>query len=159
MIQTICFLLGGVGLFLYGLDLASQGFRKIFAGRMRQFLILFTQNRVAGLSIGVFLTLVFQSSTATTVLLVGLVSSSILNLTQTLGVILGADIGTTLTIQLIAFKVDAYALLIFAIGVLIYFVSKYEKTKEGAKILMGFGLIFYGIVLMKTGMVPHPICP
>jgi len=140
MVQTITFLVGGLGLFLYGMDLASQGLQKILAGRMRQLLVLLTQNRLAALLIGIFLTLCFQSSSATTVLLVSLASSNILNLGQTLGVILGADIGTTLTIQLIAFRIDHYALLIFALGVSIYFMAKYERTKFGAKILMGFGL-------------------
>jgi len=154
MVQTITFLVGGLGLFLYGMDLASQGLQKILAGRMRQLLVLLTQNRLTALLIGIFLTLCFQSSSATTVLLVSLASSNILNLGQTLGVILGADIGTTLTIQLIAFRIDHYALLIFALGVLIYFMAKYERTKFGAKILMGFGLIFYGMLLMKQGTSP-----
>lgn len=154
MIETISYLAGGLGLFLYGLDLASQGLQKAIAGPIRQLLCVFTRNRFAGLLIGILLTICFQSSTATTVLLVGLVKASILNLQQTLGVILGSDIGTTFTVQLIAFKFDLYSLLIFAVGVLLLFLSRYEKTRNWARALMGFGLLFYGMVLMKTGMAP-----
>lgn len=141
-------------MFVYGLDLASQGMEKAFVGWVRPLLSLFTRNRCWGLLIGIFLTVCFQSSGATTVVLVGLVKAGILNLQQTLGVILGADIGTTLTIQLIAFKFDYYSLLIFALGAILYFLGKYEKTKNMAKAVMGFGLLFYGMVLMKQGMAP-----
>lgn len=152
--QTLTFLIGGLGLFLYGLDLASEGFRKILSGKIRYWILILTKNRFVALFIGIVVTFCFQSSSATTVLLVNLVSSSVLNLVRTLGIILGADIGTTLTIQLIAFRIDTYALLIFAVGVLIYFTRRYQRTKFWAKIFMGFGLIFYGMYLMKYGMEP-----
>lgn len=154
MIATISLLAGGLGLFIYGMELASQGLEKAMAGTMRHLLSVFTRNRFLGLLIGILLTISFQSSSATMVLLVGLVKASILNLQQTLGVILGADIGTTFTVQLIAFKVDTYSLLIFAVGVAIFILGKYEKTKNWAKAVMGFGLLFYGMMLLKQGMQP-----
>ncbi len=154
MVHSLILFIGGLGLFLYGLDRASQGFQKIFAGRMKQWLTLLTQNRGVALVAGILLTFCFQSSSVTTVFLVSLASLSILNLGQTLGVILGADIGTTLTIQLIAFRLDQYALLVFVLGLIIFFTARYERTRSWGRIFIGFGLLFYGMLLMKEGMVP-----
>ena len=103
-------LLGGLAFFLYGMEKMSEGMRKSAGNHMRSILAALTRNRVIGLFVGVFVTMVIQSSSATTVMLVSFVQAGLMSFAQTLGVILGADIGTTITAQLIAFKVTDYAL-------------------------------------------------
>ncbi|HAH04985.1 MAG TPA: hypothetical protein DCM05_00445 [Elusimicrobia bacterium] len=152
--KIICFSAGGLALFIYGMALASEAFQKVAGRRLRIILELLTANRFLGVGAGVAVTLCTQSSSATTVLLVGLANSGLLSLAQSLGVILGADIGTTLTIQLIAFKITDYALLMIAIGLGPYLLSRYERPKYAGQTLMAFGLIFYGMALMQDGVSP-----
>ena len=109
-------LFGGMALLLYGMQLVGEGLQLAASGRMRQILGTITNNRFKGMVVGAFITAVIQSSSATTVMLVGFASSGLMDLTQTMGVILGADIGTTVTVQLIAFQLFDYALLLVGIG-------------------------------------------
>lgn len=152
--KIVCFVGGGLALFMYGMALASEAFQKVAGRRLRIILELLTSNRLLGVGAGIAVTLCTQSSSATSVLLVGLANSGLIQLAQSLGVILGADIGTTITIQLIAFKVMDYGLLIAALGVPFVLMSRYERPKQFGQALVGVGLIFYGISLMQEGMSP-----
>lgn len=148
-------LLGGMGLLLYGMFIMSEGLQKIAGHRLRNILGTLTHNRFTALIVGAFITMLFQSSTATTVILVGLTSASIMTLKQTLGVILGADIGTTVTAQLIALKVTEISLPIVGIGATIIFFTKRDKYKKIGQVLLGFGLLFLGLKIMADTM--HPL--
>lgn len=152
--EQLCKLVGGLALFLYGMQLGSRELTKLAGGNLKLLLGKLTNNRFLGVFTGMSVTVLVQSSSATTVILVGLGSAGLLSLRQALGVILGADIGTTLTIQLIAFDLANYALLGLSVGTFIYLVSGYEKRKSVGLILVGFGLVFYGMHIMKEGVAP-----
>ena len=147
-------LLGGLGLFLFGMHMMSGGMQKSAGEKMRAILSSLTRNRFVGVGVGTFVTLLIQSSSATTVMLVGFVNSKLMRFTQTLGVILGASIGTTITAQVIAFKLTDYALLLIALGFLLYVISKKEKIKHLGESILGFGILFYGMHIMSTAMYP-----
>lgn len=147
-------LLGGLSLFLYGMGKMSEGMKKAAGNRMRSILSALTNNRVIGLSVGAFVTTVIQSSSATTVMLVSFVQAGLMTFTQTLGVILGADIGTTVTAQLIAFKLTDYALLMIAIGFGLTIFAKKDTQKHFGEALLGFGILFFGMKLMSDAMKP-----
>ncbi|MBI5167068.1 MAG: Na/Pi cotransporter family protein [candidate division NC10 bacterium] len=147
-------LFGGMALLLYGMRLAGEGLQLAAGGRMRQILSSLTYNRLLGVIAGAFITAVIQSSSATTVMLVGFVSSGLMDLTQTIGVILGADIGTTFTVQLIAFRVFDYALLLIGIGFSMVFASKRKIFKYIGEAVLGFGFIFFAMKVMSDAMVP-----
>jgi phosphate:Na+ symporter len=146
--------LGGLALFLYGMGKMSDGMRKAAGNRMRYILSVLTRNRMAALILGAVVTMVIQSSSATTVMLVSFVHAGLMNFTQTLGVILGADIGTTVTAQLIAFNVSDYALLMIALGFGMRMISKADHIKNIGEVIMGFGILFYGMKLMSDAMSP-----
>ena len=152
--QVLLGLLGGLAFFLYGMEMMSEGMKRAAGAKMRSLLARMTQNRVRGLVVGTFVTMMVQSSSATTVMLVGFVQSELLRFSQTLGVILGAGIGSTFTAQLIAFKMTDYALLMVAVGFLWTLSAKREKTGEIGRIVLGFGILFYGMKLMSDAMVP-----
>lgn len=147
-------LLGGMGLLLYGMYIMSEGLQKIAGHRLRSVLSTLTHNRFTALLVGALVTMLFQSSTATTVILVGLTSASIMSLKQTLGVILGADIGTTVTAQLIALKVTEISLPIVGIGAVIIFFTKQDNYRRIGQVMMGFGLLFLGLKIMADTMQP-----
>ncbi|MBN1184560.1 MAG: Na/Pi cotransporter family protein [Bacteroidales bacterium] len=147
-------LLGGLGLFLYGMHIMSNGMQKSAGEKMRAILSSLTRNRFVGVGVGTFVTVLIQSSSATTVMLVGFVNSKLITFTQTLGVILGASIGTTITAQVIAFKLTDYALLFIALGFLFYIISNKEKIKHIGEAILGFGILFYGMHIMSTAMYP-----
>lgn len=146
--------LGGLGLFLFGIRMISDGLQKLAGPRMRFILDRFTTNRVIALLAGVFITSVVQSSSATTVMTVGLVNAGLMGLKQAIGVVLGANIGTTVTAQIIAFKLTDYALPVIGIGMLMKLLGRTEKIRYWGDALLGFGMIFYGLLLMKQGMEP-----
>jgi len=146
--------LGGLGLFLFGIRMISDGLQKLAGPRMRFILDRFTTNRVIALLAGVFITSVVQSSSATTVMTVGLVNAGLMGLKQAIGVVLGANIGTTVTAQIIAFKLTDYALPVIGIGMLMKLLGRTEKVRYWGDALLGFGMIFYGLLLMKQGMEP-----
>lgn len=147
-------LLGGLALFLYGMEKMSEGMRKSAGNHMRSILAALTRNRVIGLSVGIFVTMVIQSSSATTVMLVSFVQSGLMSFAQTMGVILGADIGTTITAQLIAFKLTDYALLMIAAGFGLRMFAKSEHTRGIGEVILGFGILFFGMKLMGDAMKP-----
>jgi phosphate:Na+ symporter len=147
-------LLGGLSFFLYGMEKMSEGMKKSAGNQMRNILAALTRNRFIGLFVGAFVTMVIQSSSATTVMLVSFVQAGLMRFSQSLGVILGADIGTTVTAQLIAFKLTDYALLICAIGFTLRMLGKTEKIRDSGEILLGFGILFFGVKLMSDAMKP-----
>ncbi len=146
--------LGGLGLFLFGMKIMSEGLQRVAGSKMRQILGLVSNNRVIGCLVGTGVTSVIQSSSAMTVMLVGFVDAGLMTLRQAIGVILGANIGTTVTAQLIAFKIEDYALPAVALGVLLKFFIGRKKWRYVGDVLLGFGLVFFGLSLMKTGFAP-----
>ncbi len=147
-------LLGGLGLFIYGMKQMSEGLQKAAGKRLKRLLGMLTTNRFAGLAVGTAVTAVIQSSSATTVMVVGFVNAGLMTLTQSIGVIMGANIGTTITAQLIAFKLSHYSLHAIAIGAALYLFSKSDRTKQLGQIILGFGILFLGISIMKDTMEP-----
>ncbi len=152
-------LLGGLGIFLLGMELSSEGLKRAAGERMRGVLGKLTGNRVLGLVVGTGATAVLQSSSATTVMLVGFVSATMMNLTQAIGVTLGAKIGTTVTAQLIAFNLAEYSLVLVAVGVLLRVAAKRQSVRRAGDILLGFGFIFFGLGVMGTAMKPLRAVP
>ena len=145
-------LMGGLGLFIYGVHLMGEGLQKVAGDRMRKILGKLTNNPVMGVLVGAGITAVIQSSSATTVMLVGFVNAGLMTLKQAVGVIMGANIGTTVTAQLIALKLTEYALPAIGIGFAFKFFSRKEKYKNIGEIILGFGLLFLGLNTM-TGSV------
>jgi phosphate:Na+ symporter len=148
-------LVGGLAIFLYGIRLASEGLRKAAGGQLRALLSLLTKNRFLALFTGASLTLATQSSSATTVMLVSFANAALIELEQAIGVILGADIGTTFTVQLIAFRISEYAPLMVALGFLINLISRQRKLKYSGQVILGFGLLFLGMGIMAEAC--HPL--
>lgn len=147
-------LLGGLSLFLYGMDKMSESLKAVAGDKMKDILALLSNNRVMGILTGALVTAVIQSSSVTTVMLVGFVSAGLMSLTQTIGIIMGSNIGTTITAQIIAFKVTKFALLLVAVGFGMLFVSKKEKMNHYGYMIMGLGLIFFGMSVMSDAMKP-----
>jgi len=145
---------GGLAFFLYGMEKMSNGMKSTAGNRMRSILGSLTKNRVIAMFVGAFVTMVIQSSSATTVMLVSFVQAGLLNFVQSMGVILGADIGTTITAQMIAFKLTDYALLMVFIGFVLKMFGKTEKMKSVGDIVLGFGILFFGMKLMSDAMKP-----
>ena len=147
-------LLGGVGLFLYGMTLMSTGLRNAAGDKLRVILENATGNRIMAVLVGVLVTLMIQSSSATDVMVIGFVNSGLMTLTQAIGVIMGANIGTTITAQLTAFNLSAYAPLILFTGAVMYLFIKKSLVRDIGSIIMGFGMLFFGIGTMKTAIIP-----
>ena len=147
-------LLAGLGLFLYGMNLMGNGLQKAAGDRLKKIIELLTRNRFIAVLVGVFVTGVIQSSSATTVMVVGFVNAGIMQLNQAIGVIMGANVGTTVTAQLVSFDLEAIAPVAVGIGVIIHMVTKSEKLKSYAEILIGFGILFVGMTYMKDAMSP-----
>jgi len=147
-------LLGGLALFLFGMEQMADALKAVAGDSMKRILAKLTTSRIMGLITGAFVTAIIQSSSVTTVMLVGFVTANLMSLSQAIGVILGADIGTTITAQIVAFKVTKYALLLVAVGFLFIFVGKTDKTKQYGALIMGLGLIFFGMGVMSDGMRP-----
>ncbi len=154
IIFLIIGLLGGLSLFLYGMDLLSKGMQATAGKRIRNIISRFTTNRFLALFAGLFITVIVQSSSATTVMLVGFVEAGLMNFVQTLGMLLGAGIGTTITAQLIALKLTDYALLIVSIGFGFIIFTKNGKFKNIGKSILGFGILFFGMFIMSEAMSP-----
>jgi phosphate:Na+ symporter len=155
MNQKLIFgLLGGLGLFLFGMKIMSEGLQKIAGSRMRKILAALTNNRIVGTLVGIAVTAMIQSSSATTVMVVGFVNAGLMSLVQSIGIILGANIGTTVTAQLIAFKITKYALPAIGIGAGFKLFSKNQKWSYIGEVLLGFGLLFFGLSVMKSAFDP-----
>lgn len=145
---------GGLALFLFGIKYMSDGLQSLAGSKMRTFLEKGTKTPVRGVLSGIMITGLIQSSSATTVLTVGLVNSGLLTLRQAIGVIMGANIGTTVTAYLIGFNLGDYALPIAAIGMVMLFFSKNRKINVIGQVLFGFGMLFFGMETMGTGLKP-----
>ena len=145
---------GGLSFFLFGMGIMSEGMQNSAGNRMRNILSKLTQNRFVALGLGALVTMVIQSSSATNVMLVSFVNSRLMRFRQTIGVILGAAIGTTVTAQIIAFKLTDYALLFVAVGLALHYMAHRQETKEIGKALLGFGILFYGMHVMSESMSP-----
>ena len=155
MNQNLIFgLLGGLGLFLFGMKIMSEGLQKIAGSRMRKILAGLTDNRIVGTLVGIAVTAMIQSSSATTVMVVGFVNAGLMSLVQSIGIVLGANIGTTITAQLIAFKITHYALPAIGIGAGFKLFAKNKKWSYAGEILLGFGLLFFGLSVMKAAFDP-----
>ena len=150
---------GGIAFFLFGLRFSSRGLQKAAGTKLRQMLWSLTENSMMGLGVGVLVTALIQSSTATTVMLVTLTNAGLIGLRQVLGVILGADIGTTITVQLIAFKLSDYCLFFVVGGFLAMMVAGKKPWRYYPQILFGFGLIFYGMKLTADALEPMKSLP
>ena len=146
--------LGGLGMFLFGMKIMSEGLQKVAGKKMRQILTIVSNNRYIGCAVGTAVTAVIQSSSATTVMLVSFVDAGLMTLRQAVGVILGANIGTTVTAQLIAFKITNYALPAIAVGVFLKFFMGGRRRVYIGDVLLGFGLVFFGLATMKAGFAP-----
>lgn len=151
-ITTIFMLLGGLGFFLYGMKMMSEGLEKAAGAKMRSILEFFTKNRFIGMIVGIVFTAIIQSSNATTVMVVSFVNSGLMNLMQASGVILGANIGTTITGQLIAFNLSDIAPLIVIIGVVMVMFCKRQGIKKIGEVILGFGILFMGLSIMGDSM-------
>ena len=147
-------LFGGLALFLFGIDQMSHGLKAVAGDRMASMLGSVTKNRFLGAITGAFVTAILNSSSVTTVLVVGFITAGIMNLTQSIGVIMGANIGSTMTAQIVAFNVTQYAMLPIAIGYGMIFFGKTESMKHGGAMLFGLGLLFGGMGVMSDAMYP-----
>lgn len=147
-------LIGGLGLFLLGMTMMSDGMQNAAGDKMRTILSQITNNRFIAIGVGTFVTMVVQSSSATTVMLVSFVHSKLMKFRQTIGVILGAGIGTTITVQLIAFKITDYALLMIGVGFMMNFLFRSNKVRYIGKAILGFGILFFGMHIMSESMFP-----
>jgi phosphate:Na+ symporter len=147
-------LFGGLALFLAGLEVLSEGLKKAAGNTLRDILEKLTVNRFMGALTGAFVTGVLNSSSVTTVLVVGFVTAGVMTLAQSVGVIMGANIGSTVTAQILAFNVSAYSLIPVALGFFMFFAAKNERPRYLGMMIMGLGLVFYGMGLMGEGMKP-----
>lgn len=147
-------LLGGVGLFLYGMTVMSAGLKNACGENLRIILEHATKNKLISVIVGIAMTMLVQSSSATDVMVIGFVNSGMMSLTQAIGVIMGANIGTTITAQITAFNLSAYAPLILFLGALMYLFVKKNIIKHIGSVIMGFGMLFQGIALMKSAIAP-----
>ncbi len=154
MFQMIATLLGGLALFIYGMNLMSDGLQKTAGERMEKILALLTRNPFLGVIAGALCTAVLQSSSATTVMVLGFVSAGLMKLPQAISIILGANIGTTITAQLIAFEIGDYAWLFVVIGFILYFFLKKEQLVNIGQTIFAFGMLFVGINIMGETMKP-----
>lgn len=143
---------GGVGIFLYGMNLMSASLEKAAGSRLRNVVEVCTKNRFFGVGAGTLVTMIIQSSSATTVMIVGFVNAGIMNLTQAASVIIGANIGTTVTAQIVAFDLDTAAPVIAGIGAICHMITEKDRSRNIAQIFVGFGLLFTGIVFLKDAM-------
>lgn len=147
-------LLGGLAMFLYGMEQMSDGLQSAAGEKLKDVLAGLTKNRFLGALTGAFVTAVLNSSSVTTVLVVGFISAGFMTLTQSVGIIMGANIGSTFTAQIVAFNVTQYALLLVAVGFFMLFTAKTERVRHYGSMVMGLGLVFYGMGVMGEAMNP-----
>ena len=147
-------LFGGLALFLYGMEKMADALKAVAGERLKFVLAKLTTNRVTGALTGAFVTAIIQSSSVTTVLVVGFITAEVMSFSQAVGVIFGTNIGTTITAQIIAFKVTKYALLLISVGFGMLFIGNKERMKQYGAMVMGLGLIFFGMGVMSNAMKP-----
>ena len=145
---------GGLGLFLYGMKLMSDGLENIAGERLKGILEKITSNKIMGVLVGTIVTAVIQSSSATTVMVVSFVNAGLMSLVQATGVILGSNVGTTITAQIVSFNLEVVAPIFIGIGAILMLSSKKKKIKDIAVISVGFGILFMGMGLMSSSMKP-----
>ena len=158
-LKIVIQLMGGLGLFIYGMKLMGDGLENAAGEGLKRILEKVTSNRLLGVGIGAIVTAVIQSSSATTVMVVGFVNAGLMSLAQAAGVIMGANIGTTITAQLVAFKLDEIAPLFIFAGTALIMFARAKKRREFGNILLGFGILFSGMSLMSGAMKPLASSP
>ena len=165
-IEMLFRFVGGLGMFLYGMHIMADGLQKSAGGKMKQLLGVLTSHRILGVLVGALVTAVIQSSSATTVMVVGFVNAGIINLTQAVGVIMGANIGTTITAWVVSMsewgkmlKPEFFAPLLIGFGAFILLFSKKEKKRQVGEILVGFGVLFIGLSFMSGAITPYRDAP
>lgn len=158
-LEIIFNVLGGLGIFLYGMDNMSSGMQKLAGRRLKKFLAVLTTNRVVAILVGIGITMLVQSSSVSTVMTIGFVNASLLTLKQALGVIFGANIGTTVTGWILALNVGKYGLPIVGAAAIAHMFLKSDKAKTRALTVMGLGMIFLGLELMSNGLKPVRTMP
>jgi phosphate:Na+ symporter len=147
-------LFGGLAMFLFGMEQMSEGLKAAAGDTLKDVLGRLTKNRVMGAITGAFVTAILNSSSVTTVLVVGFISAGFMTLSQSVGIIMGANIGSTFTAQIVAFNITQYALIMVAVGFYMLFATKQEKTRHYGAMIMGLGLVFYGMGVMGDAMTP-----
>jgi len=152
--MTLLALFGGLALLLYGMQLIGEGLQRAAGGHLRHLLTRMTRTRLAAVASGALVTAIIQSSSATTLMLIGFVSAGLITFRQSLGVILGADIGTTVTVQLLAFKVQELSLLLVGVGFAMAYFARRGLVKSLGQVVLGFGFIFLGMKVMTDGLAP-----
>ncbi len=152
--EIIFGLIGGLFIFMFGMHLMSDGMQKIAGHRMKNILAFLTRNRFMGVGVGTAVTALIQSSSATTVMTIGFVNAGIITLGQGIGVVMGANIGTTITAQIIAFKIQKFAPLLIAIGCVLMLFSKSKRWRLYGQAILGFGFLFFGLGEMGRGVAP-----
>jgi len=145
---------GGLGLFLYGMQLMGDGLQKAAGDRLRRLLEILTGVPIIGVFVGTIVTVIIQSSSATTVMVVGFVNAGLMNLTQSISIILGAKIGTTITAQMVSLKLTDFALPAVALGFLLTLLGQSRLQKQIGQVIIGFGILFLGMKVMSDGLVP-----
>ena len=147
-------LMGGLGLFLYGMSLMGDGLQKAAGSKLKNIIGALTKNTFMGILVGTVVTMIIQSSSATTVMVVGFVNAGLMNLYQAVGIIFGANIGTTITGQMLALNISRYAPIAIFVGVLLFMLGKKKKIKSYAEIILGIGILFFGMAAMGEAMRP-----
>ncbi|MHC4124262.1 MAG: Na/Pi cotransporter family protein [Planctomycetota bacterium] len=153
-IEMIFSIVGGLGIFLLGMKNMSEGMQAVAGNRLRKLINAVTNNRLLACGVGFIVTCLIQSSSVTTVMVVGMVNASIMNLMQAIGVILGANIGTTITGWILVLKIGKYGLPLIGISALFFLFSKYDRIRYTASLFLGLGMVFFGLELMKNGFAP-----
>lgn len=147
-------LIGGLGLFLFGMSYMGEGLQKAAGSKMKDILAALTKNKLMGVLVGALVTGVIQSSSATTVMVVGFVNAGLMNLNQAVGIIMGANIGTTVTAFLVSLNITKVATLMVGVGMVVYLAAKKKKVKSIAEVIIGFGILFIGMNFMGKAMDP-----
>jgi phosphate:Na+ symporter len=147
-------LFGGLALFLFGMDQMTRALKLAAGDHMKDLLGRFTRNRFVGLGMGALVTGIVNSSSVTTVILVGFISAGLMSMAQSVSIIMGANIGSTVTAQILAFNVTRFAMPLITLGFVVSFVPKREDLRDYGRILLGAGLVFYGMGVMSTAMEP-----
>ena len=152
--QTLFEICGGIAIFLFGIKLMRKGLQRTAGEKLKNILYQFTKNPYIGVLAGILVTGLVQSSTAITIITVGLVSAGMMTLRQSIGVILGANIGSTVTSFIIGFSIDEYALPIIALGAVLLFFFKNHKMYDAGQVIFGLGTLLYGLELLTDGLRP-----
>lgn len=147
-------LIGGLGLFLFGMSYMNEGLQKAAGKKMKSILAVLTKNKFMGVILGMVVTGIIQSSSATTVMVVSFVNAGLMNLNQATGIIMGANIGTTVTAVLVSMNITKAATFLGGIGVFLFLISKNKKVKHISQIVIGFGILFVGMDIMENAAVP-----